>query len=167
MIRGLGLLFYMLVALSCVRCRVTFTILQRDTTFSIFSYQINVFTNASRVEPGQGVCGKRRDQTSNCFLSQQIYKPFADQHSSTEADASAAVVRTGEPKALDHKVELSQHHLQALRKAAHHLLASPREYLRCQTRRPSLKLFQWMSQRPALAVIRFPVITSLALSLSG
>ena len=77
------------------------------------------------------------------------------------------MVRTGGPKALDHKVELSQHHLQAPRKAAHHLLASPREYLRCQTRRLSLKPFQWMSQRPALAVIRFPVTTSLALNLSG
>jgi hypothetical protein len=140
---------------------------QRDTMFSIFSYQINVFANASRFDPGQGVCGKRGTKHQVVFF-QQIYKPFADQHSSTEADASAAVVRTGEPKALDHKVELSQHHLQAPRKAAHHLpAASPREYLRCQTRRLSLKPFQWMSQRPALAVIRFPFTTSLALSLSG
>ena len=139
---------------------------QRDTMFSIFSYQINVFANASRFEPGQGVCGKRGTKHQVVFF-QPIYKPFADQHSSTEADAFAAVVRTGGPKALDHKVELSQHHLQALRKAAHHLLASPPEYLRCQTRRPSLKPFQWTSQRQALAVIHFPVTTFLALSLSG
>jgi hypothetical protein len=141
------LLFYLLVALSCVRCQVPFNLLQRDTMFSIFNYQINVFASASRFDQGQGVCGKRGTKHQAAFF-QPIYKAFADQHSSTEADASAAVVRTGEPKALDHKVELSQHHLQAPRKAAHHLLASPREYLRCQTRRLSLKPFQWMSQRP-------------------